>query len=373
MPPRTDFTPPGLRKQRKPSEYMMALRTKVMLSAAVLYSRRFNRRRVEYLSYGLWNMVARSWTDDDPSLLVIPQYLLYAADDSDDDPETSFDTVPGRPAGGECIPDFAIIRIMHHWRDPNPIATRSDPEPSYISAANLLNWTSIQIDKVRIPVLCEVKRPPCRHATGELFRDSLSKSLLLAMSQLSRRVKLIFTDANRMEQDSAILVASTGEWWSWRLQTRANIDVPDPQLIAPREDEERDGDGDVLRGLNEEHNARQERRDSGDGRRNSSDGRRNWDDVLRDLEDVADLGDEPGDVVPVDVDQEGYDEVIDGALQRNVDYPDQAKVVDNIEDARPGPTWSKPMLLWTPASNQRMYVLHKYLSHGFDTGVHVPL
>lgn len=306
----TDFILPGRRNDNIPF-------FKASLGKAFANSRATNPRNVEYPWYGYWSQILVDLTSEYRRLIVIPQHLLYYTSEEDtskediseeditvDDPDTSIPSVitTPQPHAHEIVPDFAIIRIILRWRDPEA------PK----------KWRNIKIRHAGVPLLVEIKRAGSRAAT------SLEETLVhMAIAQNEAMLQAAYLFRMIPVQQSVMLMACTGRWWSCRIVTREEIENLEDEIDAefnPDENElDEDSDDEI---------------DNDDGIGNELTGN-----DLNQLEDEAEDAQDGGE------EDEFYLEPI----------------VDEAELELPTSEWTKAMRLESRASKQKMFLIHRRL------------
>jgi hypothetical protein len=230
-----NFILPGRRKDHVPL-------SKANLAKAFAVSRASNPRNVEYPWYGYWCQILVDLTSAHERLLNIPQHLLYytlpAETEADsitvDDPgDTSISSIPSvaattpQPFAYEIIPDFAIIRIIFRWREPD------GPR----------RWRNVKIRHAGVPLLVEIKR-----AGGRSARSLVETLVHMAIAQNEAMLQAAYLFRMIPVQQSVMLMACTGHWWSCRIVTRDQVqhlevkDEEEADFIV--DEDEHDGDSD---------------------------------------------------------------------------------------------------------------------------------
>jgi hypothetical protein len=296
-----DFILPGLRNNPT------AVR-KWMLALAYAYSRRWNPRRLEYHFYGIWNRVFSHLTDDQETLIIIPQSLIYYVDSPRNIADISIGTF-AEPDANDIVPDFAVAHVHYSWRQ--RVHTPDD-------LASLVLWDAMIVQYVGIPILVEVKRPPSRNLKGVDFQAALSSYLNDAIADLERQASHLFADHTRASQKSVILIGCSGEWWRWRVATRDDFQEYEKLGVLDEEEDEYD-DGEDEDRVYVSKTAIQEEYDSDP---------LNIESMTR----ITDIGE------------------------------DEASELGDAEEAWATEEWSLSLRLGTPASNQRLYLIHRRLS-----------
>jgi hypothetical protein len=185
-------------------------------------------------------------TSDRLRLLTIPQHLLYYVEPPEPNSDVSDEDEPNHEAdtsnpsvtstiplssAKEIIPDFAIIRILFRW----------------LNADGEKIWRNVKIQRAGVPLLAEIKRAGSRSATTLKFA---LWHLVVAQAEALLQAAYLF----RMipDQQSVILLACTGHWWSCRIVSRdqvrhyGNIGGDDDFFAEQDEDMEIDLDDDEM-------------------------------------------------------------------------------------------------------------------------------
>jgi len=148
-----------------------------------------------------------------------------------------------------------------------------------------------------------------------------------ATSDLERQAGYLFTDHTRTVQNSVILVGCSGEWWRWRVATREEFQIRENVCLLGEEEDEEYDDEDENDKVSVSMRAMKEDYDSD----------------------------------PLNIE----------SMVRNIDIgEDEAPEVDDAEQAWEKGEWSLSLRLGTPASNQRLYLIHKHLSTVVDNVMH---
>jgi hypothetical protein len=209
------------------------------------YSHISNSRNIESPWYAVWNRVLADLIADHSRLLTVPQLVLWYIDpvpdradrdhsqDSVEDEEagnttidsiTSFaSTVPEKSAR-ELIPDFAIVRTM----------TRRTVTPRKLRYAG-------------VPLLVEVKRCPRRvensRDPGFAFSRALAQHILFAETDVTKQAEYLFRNYPR--QETVVLIACSGLWWSCRLIHQDQLNDPSNGIPKHANKYEEDDESDV--------------------------------------------------------------------------------------------------------------------------------
>ena len=307
---------------------------KWILSLSFSYSRRWNSRRLEHHCYAIWNAVLTHLTEDQAALLVIPQFVVWFVDRPKHAPDISFRTVAEQDAQ-ERIPDFVVAHISAH------------PRPSPLNLRRLQDFRNLEVHLVNLPILIEVKRFPSRRQSRRAFKDALMSKFHMAALDLDLQASYLFRSDTYMHQKQVILVACVGEWWRWKVAER---DAP------PRSESERVNDKDE-----DDEGEDEDECDSDE------------EDEDKDKDEGEDK-DEVEVKVKVEVDEDvletlsesesdGSDELNITSKEPQLDGGWEEPVHDDAKDAWPDVNeWSSNIRLGTPASNQRFFLLHKYLT-----------
>lgn len=312
-----DFILPGRRKDNVPY-------SKSCFAKAFATSRASNPRNIEYPWYGCWCQTLVDLISEHEQLLNIPQHLLYytTSDESEadntavDDPgDISTSSIPSvatttpQPLAKEIIPDFAIIRIIFRWRD------QDGPK----------RWRNVKIRHAGVPLLVEIKR-----AGGRSARSLVETLVHMAIAQNEAMLQAAYLFRMIPVQQSVMLMACTGHWWSCRIVTRDQVqhleakDREEADFIA--DEDEYDGDSD----------------DEMDGGKDDGIGNELTDEDLNELEDETDSA--------VSAQNGGVDAI-----------EDLEPIVDEEKLEMPTSRWTNAMRLETRASNQKLFLIHRHL------------
>jgi hypothetical protein len=199
----------------------------------------------------------------------------------------------------EIIPDFAIIRMRSRLRNP----------------ARGRVWENLKIKSVGVPILVEVKPAASRSLTGLPSLESTAIELARGQTQAMRQAAYLFRMNER--QDSVILMACSGIYWTCRIVRRDSV-----MHMAPM-----DPDADVEGNMDNE--------DSDEEDEGEEDNEDDDDDDIDEL-DIMHLPE--GELALLELVQEDEDNL-----------------------ALPEEDWTLALILNTPASNQHFYMIHHRL------------
>ncbi len=107
----TDFILPG---DRNPLAILQAI-SAILLALDMMY----NRRRLEAMVHALRNAHLISLVADRHDLVVVPQMVIYYPDNPNEPLSSSLSTEPGKNANS-VTPDFCILHLPFHERNPTP-------------------------------------------------------------------------------------------------------------------------------------------------------------------------------------------------------------------------------------------------------------
>ncbi len=209
LPPKSDYKLPG--DIANPNS--LKVRNHMLQMA---YGRRFNPRLLEYIFYAPWNQLFSSLVYDNPDILLVPQHTVYRERGDDSPPNNSNVSVMTKPLQNVDIriPDFGMLRVA---------STPGDVTPP---------WNEVSIETQFVCLLSEIKRPPSRSISDpKRFTVSLQQKLDAARSELYLATAIIFANPKLIHQpQSLILVAVSGEWYSWTELSRHHF----PDLDASK-------------------------------------------------------------------------------------------------------------------------------------------
>ena len=188
----------------------------LIVATAFAYSRVWNRRRLENLSYGFWNHLLICLISTlAPNLFFIPQLTIYNAPEPREFPDLSINTVAEKDAD-ERQPDFAIMGTQFRRRD-----DKKKGSSGFIVPNDFQQWDEIKISAAEPFLLAEIKPPPPRHIDNvNQFRIDLQNILKDATGQAEDQAKLAFND-DVYKMDRMILIVGCGEWWRFMIANRA--------------------------------------------------------------------------------------------------------------------------------------------------------
>ncbi|KAH9848018.1 hypothetical protein C2E23DRAFT_845853 [Lenzites betulinus] len=200
----------------------------------------YNRRRLEYSVYGIWN-AALNRIALDLSLLpqftfpfiVIPQYGIYRnitdasppgsfLFNADHDANTSSQTEADQTARGVSV-DFGLAFPCYMGVRDSERTVRVDLLWRRISA---FFWPTrnLQLLYLLLPILVELKRAPTRHPeTAQEFVNDLASLIEEAQTQGRYQAHCLFSNVRYGRQKKVIHIAGSGEYWSWREFTRSHF------------------------------------------------------------------------------------------------------------------------------------------------------
>jgi len=328
----SDFQLPGLKRTTDGI-------ARWIVSTAWAYSSRWNNRRLENHFHGIWDIVLHDLADDlAPRVFVVPQYQIDSIEGAEAAPNTSTGTAAKQDAT-ELTPDFSIVMTLVAPRD---IALES------LSHNPFTNWNKFKIDCFIAPLFAELKRPPSRRcATMEIFYEELSTLLDEAMHGLEKQAENGFLMQHK-EVNQIILLACVGEWWSWKVAER-HYYITDADSM------------DALGGLEEFADAGSPK----GTRKLPLRGSKTAQSKHMCVDKSDDESDEASDKLPYNQRRKG-----EGMQKRTADpihYTDlgslEEQVKANVENARPPEDgWSDCIRLGSLASNQRFFLIHRFLS-----------
>ncbi|KAJ8495813.1 hypothetical protein ONZ45_g12683 [Pleurotus djamor] len=196
------------------------------LSIAFALSSTYNKRLVENSSYATWNAILVRLCKNHPELfLICPQYGLYVSpNDQMDaaDADASFDSVrttADSQAKGVFV-DNSIILPALEVKDKSVANTVYEYFATILSRKPWVVERNLRVNTAIVPVLVEQKRPPSRHCTLNVYVKRVQDLISEAQAQADAQAACLFSMSKFGSQDAVILVATTGGWWSFRLETR---------------------------------------------------------------------------------------------------------------------------------------------------------
>ncbi|KAF6756409.1 hypothetical protein DFP72DRAFT_285363 [Ephemerocybe angulata] len=235
------------------------------LSIGLEESTRFNPRRLEAPSHGIWTLILKDLTSKlrgkTSRTLCVPQLPITNTPLLDNaDPNASLDSNPFRKQPVRtCIPDFTVIHITARpqkdlppliapmpldqflaliQEDSDPMTARPDPStidfripygfqkvtkptqaPTGFFDCSVLNWSSMKICGYSTLINVELKRPPSRrHNDARRFYADLLA--LLGKGQKSAVIQAQFIFKAEKHTNFIISIVSSGEWWQFGIMRR---------------------------------------------------------------------------------------------------------------------------------------------------------
>ncbi|EGO02686.1 hypothetical protein SERLA73DRAFT_150335 [Serpula lacrymans var. lacrymans S7.3] len=195
---------------------------KSMLACAFLYSRHWNPQNLKYHWYGPWSCIFHDLTQDILCLLPIPQYPLYFISsyndpaarqpgEAVDQGNTTLDSITSTHISPDSsvIPDFVITRIVYCMRD------------DLVINDELVGWRAIKIFYAGIPLICKIKRGAKRFFDVDKWLSSSGPLMTATHKDVERQAAHLFL--MYLHQQSVILVAASGIWWSYCIVNRQDI------------------------------------------------------------------------------------------------------------------------------------------------------
>lgn len=297
----SDFQLPGLSQHPDPKKGIASL----ISTLAFLYSRRWNRRRLEHHTYGFWTKVFSYLIFDlEPYVFHIPQLAIHPPPLQY--PDSSFRTDAGSN-GDETLPDFTVMGVSAM----NRFSSSSDADPRF---PDLEKWEELVIKWAKPFIVAEMKRAPPRSTKDKTtFCMQLEALMRTAMDDAESQALIAFNVTTYKDLKELILLVACGEWWRFGVFTKAL--VVGAQIILPPE---RDSDDEADK-VSYQRAAR--------GKTKKASGPR-----ISPLIRHSDLGDL------------------------------EEKLFEEVEDAMPPiGKWSLNIQFGTEASNQRLYLIHCWL------------
>lgn len=208
----SDFELPGL-TQTGPSMERWIVPT------AWAYSSKCNNRRLEHPFHGVWDLIFHDLIADlGPYVFVVPQYQIDSLSNGPAAPDESVATA-AQPDATKLTPDFSIVKAHVILR---PTATMT------IDRLPFSSWNEIAAKTFIVPFIAELKRPPTRRPpSAQWFVEALSSTFRNAYRCLEDQVENAFM-MQSTNVDRIIMFACVGEWWSWKIATREQYVTDDP-------------------------------------------------------------------------------------------------------------------------------------------------
>jgi hypothetical protein len=170
---------------------------------------------LEHLNYGFWNHFLFGLISGlEPNLFLIPQLTLYNGPKPREFPNLSINTIAEKDTQ-ECLPDFAVMGTKFRRRDDR----RRGPNGS-LFPSDFQQWDEIRIMAAQPFLFAELKTPPSRHTDNvNDFRTTLQTIMRDAEEQAGMQAALAFND-DVYKMDKLILITACGEWWRFVVATR---------------------------------------------------------------------------------------------------------------------------------------------------------
>ncbi|PPR08149.1 hypothetical protein CVT24_012450 [Panaeolus cyanescens] len=229
----------------------------VVTLCLVFFSFEYNRRRTEDSIHVLWNKVlydlcpkSRGWY-----FFPAPQVRVYASlldtaaacrttSSTNLEPLPSISTagqqqteeiitMPGK-VGKEVILDFCLLFPIPEGRRRSSNIT--DRFCKYVFGWDVTSYKNadqkqktnaldiikdLKLKQMTIPLIAELKKPISRHPPDIMaYCEYLSNHIDKAQHQLLEQARCIFSLSRFRSQKEIMLIAASGEWWTFRLATR---------------------------------------------------------------------------------------------------------------------------------------------------------
>lgn len=226
---------------------------KCLLSFLAAYSRQWNPRNLEYPWYEPCGHILAALVAKHPSFSVAPQpYLWY-----DSSPASRPHTTPGPDylmstkdedlddlldsVGNDTLDSICSLSVPSHRdrsRIPGFAITRkvSFPRPDNTSHFSHL---SRRVTYVGFPLLAELKRPG--HRSNDIRTSLLHSRLGMARARGQLHSQAYHLFYMYPHQESVILIAITGFWWSYSIYSRQMME-DNPPLAGKADVDEDEGD-----------------------------------------------------------------------------------------------------------------------------------
>ncbi|KAF9558464.1 hypothetical protein CPC08DRAFT_810654 [Agrocybe pediades] len=217
MAPYDNYVLPGL------EGYGGTTRLQSLITAiTIAHSGRSNPRRLEDASYAFWGMIFDLMISDlAPEVISCSQFRVYSSrsqnhssQEQEIDPDVSnlTEALPSSK-GAEAIPDFAhLVAIVGRRKQRGQGSVESWPA--------LDRWDLLTILYFGVLTFGEIKRPPPRHYSDRPdFEYALLFIMQSAQTQAEEQAEIALKD-KRYKMDGVVLIAGAGEWWSFRFFRR---------------------------------------------------------------------------------------------------------------------------------------------------------
>lgn len=191
------------------------------VASAVIHSGRFNIRGREYHSYGFCALALQDLVSDlAPTALLIPQFEFDAFTITHPASISLIDSIASLPQPNTRgpVPDFVVVLVRAI------LTTTGMPIPRGIRLDSFEHWGKIKIENLIPGLVVEVKRRPTRSAQkAQDFQSSLTGHMNEARSDTTSQAAAGFLAHEGT--DRFILLAWSGEWFSWTLAVREDFAI----------------------------------------------------------------------------------------------------------------------------------------------------
>jgi hypothetical protein len=353
-----DFQLPGLQRTQSGTSF-----ARWIVPTAWAYSSKCNNRRIEHHFHGIWNLVLQDLIANlAPDIFLDPQYQIDSINNGPAGPDDSTATAAQKDAK-EVTPDFSFIKAHVIPRPAHNALIDSHP---------FISWNDFFVKAFIVPCMAELKRIPTRRPLSyRSFVQNLQQSMDRAIDSLQSQA------GNAFEMQSAkvmkiILITCVGKWWSWCIATCDKY-ITDTSVLSNDILGSLVSSGNVVdRGVPGSSNNQIIASPPNDASPTGPSGQPSRQQPARSAKKPDqgyryDCNDEDLDKT----DKLSYNPRGKGKARkgnhlvrytdlRDPDYMEQVKL--NVEDAKPlKNTWSKYILLGSPASNQRLFLIHRFL------------
>ncbi|KAG6374941.1 hypothetical protein JVT61DRAFT_3693 [Boletus reticuloceps] len=225
---------------------------KCLLSLLAAYSRQWNPRNLEYPWYEPWGHILTALVAKHPSFSVAPQpYLWYDSSPTSKPhtiPRMTYNTSTNKEVLDDLLDGVGNISLgsihsatVPSHRDRSRIPDFAISQTLFSTQANdsvHLSGLSRGVTYVGYPLLTELKRPGHHSDNIHTHLSNSRHWMTLARGQLYNQAFHLFH--MYPHQQSVILIAISGLWWSYCIYSRKQMEKGSPPVDEEGDEEEED-------------------------------------------------------------------------------------------------------------------------------------
>jgi hypothetical protein len=148
--------------------------------------------------------------------------VLCSLGDEDNAGNISLDTIPDNKARGVYV-DLSILLPRAVYSDGSSTVWNLQSFLSRVSHISKMH-REVRIESLDVSLLLELKRPPPRHLGSVLsLLRQVIKSLRNGQHQAMQQAHCLFSSPKYAKQKSVMLIAATGEWWTFSQRSRKDF------------------------------------------------------------------------------------------------------------------------------------------------------